>query len=114
MRMEQVQSVGATQSKPFQLGLALAGAISAGAYTAGVLDFLFQALSEWETRRDQDGVPKHRVVLKVMAGASAGAITGALGAIGLARGLDPRAFSLSYNEACYPDRYSKHQEFDFV
>jgi hypothetical protein len=74
----------------FQIGLALAGAISAGAYTAGVLDFLFQALDEWEKERGKAGVPDHRVGLKVVAGASAGAITGALGAVALARGLHPQ------------------------
>ena len=85
----------ATEStgKTFQLGLALSGAISAGAYTAGVLDFLFQALDEWEKQRGQPGVPDHRVVLKVVTGASAGAITGALGAIALARGLKPKDFT---------------------
>jgi hypothetical protein len=112
--MEQDGSFEATQPKPFQLGLTLAGAISAGAYTAGVLDFLFQALSEWETHRDQTDVPQHRVALKVVAGASAGAITGALGAIGLARGLQPRPFSPSYREACYPDHYRTHQKFECV
>ncbi len=74
----------------FQIGLALAGAISAGAYTAGVLDFLFQALDEWEKLRGRADVPDHRVGLKVVAGASAGAITGALGAVALARGLRPQ------------------------
>jgi hypothetical protein len=112
--MEQAQSVKATQPKPFQLGLALAGAISAGAYTAGVMDFLFQALSEWEARRGQAGVPQHRVVLKVMAGASAGAIAGALGAIGLARGLQPRPFDTDHYEICYPDTYPERQKIDCV
>jgi hypothetical protein len=74
----------------FQIGLALSGAISAGAYTAGVLDFLFQALDEWERQRGNSGIPDHRVGLKVVAGASAGAITGALGAVALARGLRPQ------------------------
>ena len=32
----------------FKLGINMAGAISAGAYTAGVLDFLMEALEEWE------------------------------------------------------------------
>jgi hypothetical protein len=77
----------------FELGLALAGAISAGAYTAGVLDFLFQALAEWEKARGEPGVPRHKVVLKVIAGASAGAMTGALGIVALARGLAPEGFS---------------------
>jgi hypothetical protein len=112
--MDQAQSVEATQPKPFQLGLALAGAISAGAYTAGAMDFLVQALSEWESHRGQAGVPQHRVVLKVMAGASAGAITGALGAIGLARGLEPRMFGPHYRESCYSDRYRTHQSIECV
>ena len=34
------------QPKTFEMGLAMAGAISAGAYSAGVLDFLIEALDE--------------------------------------------------------------------
>jgi hypothetical protein len=90
-----------SQGDTFQIGLALAGAISAGAYTAGVLDFLFQALDEWEKQRQQPGVPNHRVALKVMAGASAGAITGALGAVALARGFQPKEFSRGEIQASY-------------
>jgi hypothetical protein len=52
-------------------------AISGGAYAAGVIDFLFQALSEWEKakaeRPDDPGIPRHAVRLKVVSGASAGA-----------------------------------------
>jgi hypothetical protein len=73
--------------KEFHLGLTMSGAISAGAYTAGVLDFLIQALDEWEKVRDNGKtVPDHRVGLKVMAGASAGSITAAIGAIALVDG----------------------------
>ena len=32
----------------FNIGLAMAGAASAGAYTAGVFDFLVEALNEWQ------------------------------------------------------------------
>jgi hypothetical protein len=98
----------------FQLGLALAGAISAGAYTVGVLDFLFQALSEWEKHRGQPDTPRHRVALKVIAGASAGGITGALGSIALARGLCPREFSSDERTNVYQDRYETHQRFQCV
>src|SRR5712691_4685642 len=118
--VEQPQPIEGGGNKTFQLGLALAGAISAGAYTAGVMDFLFQALSQWEDQRskrnerNESVVPQHRVVLKVMAGASAGAITGALGAVGLARGLAPRTFGSGYDEACYPDRYPKRQQIECV
>jgi hypothetical protein len=110
----QTQATDDATPKTFQLGLALAGAISAGAYTAGVMDFLFQALSEWEANREKPGVPQHRVVLKVMAGASAGAITGALGAVGLARGLAPRSFGPDYGDTCYPDRYRRRQQIECV
>ena len=82
------QSGGA--DKEFRIGLALAGAISAGAYTAGVIDFLIEALEAWEQARGQAGVPDHRTGLKVMAGASAGAITGAVSLIALARGVQRR------------------------
>ncbi|MBY6241691.1 patatin-like phospholipase family protein [Methylosinus sp. Sm6] len=70
----------------FQIGLTMSGAISAGAYTAGVVDFLIEALEAWEKAREAntDGtVPNHRVGIKVMSGASAGAITAAIGAIAL-------------------------------
>ena len=75
---------------PFEIGLVMAGAISAGAYTAGVIDFLVEALDEWEkakeqARRDPDDpkareCPMHEVKIKVMAGASAGGMTAGLAA----------------------------------
>ena len=70
----------------------MSGAISAGAYTAGVLDFLVEALDAWEDARngpDGDAVPNHRVGVKVMSGASAGAITAAIAAIALVDGGGP-------------------------
>jgi hypothetical protein len=76
----------------FQIGLTMSGAISAGAYTAGVLDFLVEALDAWEDARngpEGDGAPNHRVGLKVMSGASAGGITAAIAAIALVDGGDP-------------------------
>ncbi len=75
--------------KEFQIGLTMSGAISAGAYTAGVVDFLIEALEAWEEARKgpaSETVPNHRVGIKVMSGASAGAITAAIGAIALADG----------------------------
>jgi hypothetical protein len=65
----------------------MSGAISAGAYTAGVFDYLIQALDEWEKAVagvDPDAV--HSLGLKVLTGASAGAITAAIGALALADG----------------------------
>lgn len=70
-------------SKPFELGLVMAGAVSAGAYTAGVLDFLFQALEEWQKEKDSKNpaVPDHALRVSVAAGASAGGIATALSAL---------------------------------
>ena len=80
----------------FKIGLAMAGAISAGAYTAGVMDFFLQALQEWETgglrslassidddipaseRDTYADKPAHRVTIASVAGASAGGITSAI------------------------------------
>ena len=68
----------------FEIALVLAGAVSAGAYTAGVMDFLFEALDEWYKHRDdhysQDKLPNHNVKLRVITGASAGGINGAIAA----------------------------------
>ncbi|MGA7437869.1 MAG: hypothetical protein WBW32_07035 [Luteibacter sp.] len=68
----------------FELGLALAGAVSGGAYAAGVLDFLYEALEHWHDARAQgQAVPDHDVLLRVISGASAGSINGVLSAIAL-------------------------------
>lgn len=68
-------------SDTFEIGLVLAGAVSAGAYTAGVMDFLFEALDEWyRLRRKDEGLPNHHVVVRVISGASAGGINGAIAA----------------------------------
>ena len=77
----------------FEIGLVLAGAVSAGAYTAGVLDFLFEALDRWyeakleEEEKGLEGedrcVPHHKVKLRIMTGASAGGINGAISAVAL-------------------------------
>ncbi|MFN4166023.1 MAG: hypothetical protein ACK4GK_15715 [Ferrovibrio sp.] len=73
-------------SRTFYVGLTMAGAISAGAYNAGVFDFLMEALEAWEKKRGQPGIPDHRVVIAAVSGASAGGITGALGLATLIKG----------------------------
>lgn len=73
----------------FDIGLVQAGAISAGAYTAGVVDFLIEALDAWEAHRGECGVPHHRVHLKVISGASAGAMTAAISAVALHSDTEP-------------------------
>jgi Patatin-like phospholipase len=91
-----------SQGDTFKVGFALSGAISAGAYTAGVIDYFFQALNAWENVRGEDGVPEHRVDLQVITGASAGAITGALGVVAVARGIRPQKLTDEEKHNTYP------------
>jgi len=68
----------------FEIGLVMAGAVSAGAYTAGVLDYLFESLDRWyRERREDASLPRHEVKLRVMTGSSAGGINAALAAAAL-------------------------------
>jgi predicted acylesterase/phospholipase RssA len=75
----------------FEIGLVMAGAISAGAYTAGVVDFLIEALDTWEASRSLPGYrgPRHRVAIKVMTGASAGGMTSSIAAVALHSRTEP-------------------------
>lgn len=75
----------------FRIGLCMAGAVSAGAYTAGVVDFLNEALAEWEQRKltDASNTPSHKVQIPVIGGASAGGMTGVILASALYGRLDP-------------------------
>ncbi|MCW9713211.1 patatin-like phospholipase family protein [Aliifodinibius salicampi] len=68
------------ENRTFEIGLVMAGAVSAGAYTAGVIDFLLQALEEWQKAKDagEGSAPIHDVKIKVISGASAGGMTGAI------------------------------------
>ena len=56
--------------RTFELGMVLGGTVSAGAYTAGALDFLLEALEAWHA----DAHAPHRVVIKTAAGTSGGAV----------------------------------------
>jgi len=73
-----------TREKPlkdgaFEIGLCLGGTISAGAYTAGVLDCFIEALDAWTAAKERgEDVPKHEVVISTLAGASGGAINAAI------------------------------------
>ena len=64
----------------FEIGVVMSGAISAGAYTAGVIDYLFEALDAYYVARDQPGWdgPRHDVRISIFAGASAGGMTAAM------------------------------------
>jgi Patatin-like phospholipase len=66
----------------FHLGINMAGAVSAGAYTAGVLDFLTEALEQWYTAKGVNApVPRHDVLIDAFSGASAGGMCAAISAV---------------------------------
>ena len=86
--------------RTFYIGLNMAGAISAGAYTAGVIDFLIDALDTWYAARQEQHklygedyskwtIPAHDVKIVVMSGASAGGMTSAIAASALQRTFHP-------------------------
>lgn len=77
----------------FEIGLVMTGAVSAGAFTAGVVDFLIPALDQWhEGKRGNDPRrPRHDVSLNVMAGASAGGMSVAIAAAQLCEPHTPAA-----------------------
>ncbi|WP_439583787.1 patatin-like phospholipase family protein [Dyadobacter bucti] len=57
------------------LGICMAGAVSAGAYTAGVIDYLLETLEEWERAKERnENVPRHKVKISAISGSSAGGI----------------------------------------
>ena len=66
----------------FQLGLSLGGTVSAGAYTAGVMDFLIEALDAWSRAFEDKNplAPPNRVVVKVFTGASGGGVNASIAA----------------------------------
>ena len=92
------------KNNEFKLGINMAGAVSAGAYTAGVLDFLMEALEEWQKAKDafraslmnsagmnpaginpagatNPAVPLHDVTIEAFGGASAGGMCAAIAAV---------------------------------
>src|SRR5690554_5703816 len=81
--------------KTFKLCLTMAGAVSAGAYTAGVLDYLLESLELWERAKktnrsrgimhpDYDhSIPMHNVEIDVLSGSSAGGICSTLAFLAL-------------------------------
>lgn len=83
-------SVRAPLDGLFQIALVLAGTASTGAYTAGFLDKLIEALDAWYGAKAQGrDVPQHEVRLRLATGASGGGVSAALLARMLAYGIKP-------------------------
>lgn len=77
-------------SNEFRLGVTMAGAASAGCYTGGAMDYLFQLLDSWEKAKRgelpayesvQHLIPNHSVVIDAFGGTSAGGMTSTMSAI---------------------------------
>jgi predicted acylesterase/phospholipase RssA len=66
----------------FHIGINMAGAVSAGAYTAGVLDFFMEALEQWYAAKTSANptAPLHDASIDVFSGASAGGMCAAIAA----------------------------------
>lgn len=75
----------------FEIDLVMAGAVSASAYSSGVIDFLIEALDNWYQQKQiqqqlrgedysQWEIPSNDVIIKAISGTSAGAITAAVAA----------------------------------
>ncbi len=87
--------------KKFKLGITMAGAISAGAYTAGVMDYLFETFEKWEAakkinRETGEGnpgydhsIPMHDIEIEILSGASAGGMTAVIAAAGIQKDFKP-------------------------
>jgi len=82
----------------FHLGITMAGAVSAGAYTAGFMDYLFEVLELWEIEKkrireklknkedlteEEKQVPLYDVRIEALGGASAGGMVSVMSALSL-------------------------------
>lgn len=83
----------------FHLGITMAGAVSAGAYTAGAMDYLIETLNNWETAKKSGdpSIPQHRVIIEALGGASAGGMTAAISLMALQHHI-PKVENISSKE----------------
>ncbi len=86
--------------QPFYLAMNMAGTVSTGAYTAGVVDFLIEAMDAWTATRDEQfrqfgedydrwTIPPHEVRLAALTGASGGGMVASLVAAALSQPFVP-------------------------
>ncbi|WP_111709838.1 patatin-like phospholipase family protein [Lutibacter citreus] len=81
-----------SKSSTFHLGITMAGAVSAGAYTAGFMDYVLEALSAWEAAKKENennpnsNIPDHKVIIDAIGGASAGGMVSMITTLALCAG----------------------------
>lgn len=119
------------EDNTFHLGLTMAGAVSAGCYTAGVMDYLFEALDLWQKAKEGDVegidsnlVPKNDVVIDVMGGTSAGGMATIMSALYAIRGkINPvkevpenpmKSYNLLYDSWVHLDDDEKEKTFSKI
>ncbi|MBW8242508.1 hypothetical protein K1F50_06815 [Muricauda oceani] len=96
--------MGSKDDITFHLGITMAGAVSAGAYSAGFMDYVFEALNLWEAQKKkivekhnegqplskyEKAVPLHEVCIDVLGGASAGGMVSVISALSSFSGIEP-------------------------
>src|SRR5262249_61516356 len=79
----------------FEFALVLGGTVSAGAYTAGAVDFLIGALDCLSKAQQEGRAPRHKVRVKLIAGRSGGGVNRADAPRGLA--LEGPPFATTYS-----------------
>jgi predicted acylesterase/phospholipase RssA len=98
----------------YHIGISMAGAVSAGSYTAGVLTQLFETINKWYEYKQKgiafnapDGkpvtinpaeMPLHEICLEALSGASAGGMCTALLAVCFAEGKFDRLYDTWVNQ----------------
>jgi predicted acylesterase/phospholipase RssA len=98
----------------YHIGLSMAGAVSAGSYTAGMLTQLFEIIDKWYeykskgiTFKTSDGeeviikpdeMPQHEISIDALSGASAGGMCSALLAVCIAEGKFDRLYDTWVNQ----------------
>lgn len=85
----------------FEIGLVLGGTVSAGAYTAGVLDFLIEALDTWQTEKERNpgSTPSWMTRISILTGTSGGGVLAAMTA---------KALSWEFSPVRSPERNSSN------
>lgn len=91
----------------FHLGITMAGAVSAGAYTAGFMDYIIEVLELWEDQKsivraklangealtkDEKKIPLHDVCIEAIGGASAGGMVSMMTTLATLKGMKPIKF----------------------
>ena len=67
----------------YPISICMAGAVSAGAYTAGAMAELLHAIRLWRSDEDLPNRPSHEIELRGFSGASAGSIQAVLSTLDL-------------------------------